>query len=164
VEGVEPGTTQTSACSPDGNFLVWASEFGELMVHHLNESGTHLLPGPGGTVQTLWIDPRGYWIAALTKNGQLSYWPVPRGRPLQDLPLQEFMEVMGAQTNIRVAADPSLPRGFREVETAFPGWEKAPVWQEWYSDQYMENPPWKPRFDPGSLAKTEEPAPEVGLK
>jgi WD40 repeat protein len=135
------------AIAPDESFVVAGNYDGSFRVRHLDEDRPHYLPGVQDVIWGLWIDPQGHWIAAIAGKDLVTYWPVPHGRPLHDRPLEEFLEVLRAQTNLRVVTDPDDPKGYRETATKFPGWETVPTWQEWYSEEYMKDPPWKPMLD-----------------
>ena len=111
---------------------------------HLDEGTRHVLPRLPGSVADLWIDPTAKWILAITSDGELSYWPVPGGRPLIDRPLDEFLEILRAQTNIRVSVDLGDAGRFDWSWNEFAGWETVPTWQEWASDAYFDDPPWNP--------------------
>ena len=159
LDSMDASMISKLAIAPDESFVVAGYAGGALRVRHLAEDRPHYLPGAkdwalpavADWVSNLWIDPRGYWIAAITGKGHLSYWPVPRGRPLHDRPLDEFLDLLRAQTNIRVVTDPDSPEGYREISTEFTGWDTVPGWQEWYSEEYMEDPPWKPMLDPATI-------------
>ena len=133
--------------SPDEEFVVMKELDGTLCVQYLDSDRYHLLPCDDGNVSDVWIDPDGLWIASLNARGRLSYWPVPRGEPLHDRPLDEFLAILKAQTNIRVVLDPQAGMDYRYDNLPFAGWETTPVWQEWYSEDYMKNFPWEARLD-----------------
>ena len=162
IESMGHAGLTTMAISPDGSFVVEGNADGQFWVKHFAEEQPHFLTGPEGQILNLQIDPEGHWIAALTSAGLLAYWPVPRGRPLHDRPLSEFLEILRAQTNIRMVVDPDDPRGYRETEVAFPGWKTAPSWQEWYSEEYMQDPPWTPMLDQRWLSEASSEAAKDG--
>jgi WD40 repeat protein len=139
------------AIAPDGRSIATGTRGGAIRVRHLAEDRAHFIPGPGGLITSLQIDPRGHWITAVTNDGEVGYWPVPRGRPLHDRPLAEFLAILRAQTNLRVIVDPGSAEGYRESTLDFPGWRTVPVWQEWYSDEYMRDPPWTPMLDRAAI-------------
>jgi hypothetical protein len=139
----------TAICiSPDERSVAVGLTGGDVILRHLDEAQPHRLIGPTGNVTSLRIDPRGFWIAVATESGQLWWLPVPRGRPLGALTRGEFLELLRAQTNVRVEIDPMAPEGYRQTRTDFPGWETVPTWQEWYTEEYMQDPPWTPMLDP----------------
>jgi hypothetical protein len=39
------------------------------------------------------------------------------------------------------------PHGHWIAARKFPGWKNEITWQEWYSDEYLRNPPWRARVD-----------------
>lgn len=135
------------AISADEGFVVMKEPDGTLCVQYLDSNRYHLLPCNDNNISDVWIDPGGNWIVSINAMGHLSYWPIPRGEPLHDRPLGEFLAILKAQTNIRVALDPQAERGYRYEHLPFPGWETLPVWQEWYSEDYMAEIPWEPRLD-----------------
>lgn len=147
IDELDRGGTAALAIAPDESFVVTGDDRGRFWVRHLDQDRPHFVTGPGGRILTLQIDPHGRWITALTGEGLLAYWPVPRGRPLHDRPLGEFLAVLEAQTNVRVVVAPDAPSGYREIAGRYPGWRNGVTWQEWYSDAYRRDPPWRPRVD-----------------
>ncbi len=139
-----PGRIGAIGISPDERFVAVGEHGGNINVRYLDEETHHVLPKLPGSVADLWIDPTSKWILATTSAGELSYWPVPRGRPLIDRPLDEFLEILKAQTNIRVKVDLANAGRFDWSWNEFSGWESLPSWQEWNSDEYMLDPPWNP--------------------
>ena len=93
-------------------------------------------------VWDLWIDPTCHWILVASPSA-IRYWPVPRGEPMLDRPLDEFLAILKAQTSLRVVLDVESPQGYRWAAPEFPGWEKVPSWQDWWSDEYLQNVPWR---------------------
>jgi len=145
------GRATAVAIAPDESFIAMGLAGGDIQVQHLDEDRPHRLIGPAGNVTSLWIDPHGFWIAVGTDRGQLWWLPVPHGRPLDDLTGDEFGALLRDQTNVRVVVDPTTPEGYRQSTTAFRGWDTVPSWQQWYSDEYMKDPPWKPMLDPETM-------------
>lgn len=144
---MDPRPITALAVAPDGTFVAWGTETGALGVRHLTEDQSHFLPGPGTRVVSLWVDPGGRWLGAVTGAGEVWWWPVPRGRALIDRPHREFLELLRAQTNLRVVVEADAPEGIRNEVTAFPGWQHAPRWQEWETEDYLQDPPWTPMLD-----------------
>jgi len=147
---------QPLAISPDERFVVTRESRGTLCVQYVDDDRYHLLPSNDAGISDIWIGGKGFWIGAINYEGKLSYWPVPRGEPLHDRPLEEFLAILKAQTNIRAFIDLSSERGYRYESEPFPGWETTPVWQEWYSPEYMEHTPWDPVVDLASLGVSSE--------
>lgn len=54
-------------------------------------------------------------------------WDIPQGRPLYNRPLKEFLEILRAQTNMRII-NVEAEEGYSIVYDRFPGWETAPSW------------------------------------
>lgn len=131
------------AIDPQGTYVATCSADGSIRVQFLDEDRFHLLPWAAEGIYELWTDPKGLWLCAVTYQGNLSWWPIPRGEPLHDRPLDAFLNVLRAQTNLRVLIDPEEEKGYRYELVPFPGWAINRTWQEWYSDEYMENVPWR---------------------
>jgi len=53
---------------------------------------------------------------------------MPEGRPLHDLPHDEFLARLRSLTNYRVVPDETSPTGYRIEIEPFPGWENVPTW------------------------------------
>jgi WD40 repeat protein len=152
MEADRSGTFVTAlAIAPDASCVAVGYADGSMRVQRFDEEQSHYLPGTGAAIWSLRMGPKAYWLAALSSNGHLRYWPIPRGRPLEARPLDEFLDILRAQTNLRVVTDLEAPEGYQEVTHDFPGWDTAPAWQEWYSEAYMEDPPWKPMLDPATI-------------
>jgi len=137
------------AISPDESFIVAGYRNGAIRVHFLDQQSPHHLLRQPSPVMGLWVDPKSNWILASTRDGHASYWPVPRGRPLFDRPIGEFLTILKAQTNLRIAVDIDSPVGYRYTDSAFPGWETVPTWQEWNTGEHLIDPPWEPILDAG---------------
>ena len=98
---------------------------------------------PHGDQHDLWIDPSGRWVVATFLDASVHYLPLPRGRPLHRSEVDEFLDILRAQTNIRIAIDYESDQIFRKITSEFPGFDTVPTWQEWASDEYYENRPWR---------------------
>jgi WD40 repeat protein len=147
------------AIAPDESFVATGLVNGCFQVKFLDAEGHHHLPGPimdatdnPQAIVQVQIDPHGRWLTAITMNSRVVHWPVPRGCQPQDRPLKELLAMLRAQTNLRVVMDSSSPAGYRVTAIPFNGWETTPTWQDWYSDEYLQDPPWKPLLDPEVLA------------
>lgn len=131
--------------APDESFVAASSAQNLLYLYFLDEDLLHVLPfsGDGAYLEHIWISPDSRWIATKDFKTTLRYWPVPRGPSLQDRPIEELLDVLRAQTNYRVVLDPEKPEGYEVTVGDFPGWSTPVNWQEWYSEEYFENPPWR---------------------
>lgn len=136
----------TTAMSADGRIVATGHADGTIGVHHRGAAAAHQLCGPGPGITDLRLEPAGRWLAALSSDGVLTWWPVPRGRPLGSRPLPELLAILGRQTNLRVIADPSAAGGFQRTAAAFPGWQTVPRWQPGITDDIFADPPWTPLF------------------
>jgi serine/threonine protein kinase/WD40 repeat protein len=143
--------SQAMAIAPNERFIVTRETRGTLCVQYIDEDRYHLLPSNDGWLSDLWVSDENLWLGAINQEGKLAYWPVPEGEPLHDRPLEEFLEILKAQTNIRAFLDVNSEEGFRYEVGPFPGWNTTPVWQEWYSAKYMDNIAWEPVVDLGKI-------------
>jgi RNA polymerase sigma factor (TIGR02999 family) len=64
---------------------------------------------------------------------------VKRGAVPSRLRLEEVALATDAEPETLLVVDEAL-----EAEGNFPGWETVPTWQDWYSEEHMRAPPWKP--------------------
>ncbi len=118
--------TWSLAMSPDARFLVAGMAGGEVIVQFLDEEEPHLLLGHDGSVTAVWISPDSDEIRSASKDGTVRVWQVPEGKPLQTLPREELLDILRAQTNLRIVTDPDAEDGYRIVYDDFPGWENTP--------------------------------------
>ena len=116
------------AISPDGSFVVSGTYKGEVFVLPLDSDEPYMLPGHDGPVTALWISPESDEIRTAGTDGTVRIWDVPDGPRTHSLPHAEFLDILRAQTNMRVVTDIDADEGYRIVYDRFPGWEKAPVW------------------------------------
>ena len=90
-------------------------------------------------VTELAVSPDGQWIASTGGRGTLRLWPMPDldRPPLQSLPLDDLLELLRAQTNLRVR--PAGPDDwsvyasttgyfFHYEDPAFKSWDDVPTW------------------------------------
>jgi len=121
--------------SPNGRFVVAGMVGGEVWVLPLDEKEPHVLLGHEGDVSAVWGGVTAVWISpesdrifTAAKDGTVRIWDVPQGRPLHNLPLDELLATLRAQTNLRVVVDAKAENGYRIEYHKFPGWETAPTW------------------------------------
>jgi WD40 repeat protein len=112
-----------------GQTLVTGDSDGLVRVGPLSGEGEpHLLYGRTATVTSVAVSPDGRWVAAGGFDGGIRLWPVPEGRPLHTLPLDELLGKLRALTNLRVVPDAGSATGYKVEPGPFPGWAEAPVW------------------------------------
>jgi hypothetical protein len=72
----------------------------------------------------------GQTIMSASPDGTVKVWDIPQGRPLHDRPIEEFLALLRAQTNMRIVPDADEDVGYRITYDPFPGWaEPPPPWQ-----------------------------------
>jgi WD40 repeat protein len=120
--------TQTLAISPDARFVVAGRVDGEVWVLPLDAAEPHVVLGHEGPVGALWISPESDRIYSAAQDGTVRIWDVPQGQPLHACPLPELLEVLRAQTNMRIALDSRATNGYRIDYVRFPGWKTTPAW------------------------------------
>ncbi len=88
----------------------------------------HLLYGHTETITSLTFNSDATQLASTGTDGTIRIWPVPQGRPLHTLPLEELLETLRSLTNVRVVADEEVPGGFNIVFEPFAGWDRQLTW------------------------------------
>ena len=116
------GTIVVSGGGDDGIIRVGPASGGE----------PHWLVGHEGGVNQVAVSPEGRWIVSSGVDGTLRLWPMPDldEPPLHKLPREEFLQILRAQTNLRVVAAPKSDTGYRIDwdNPAFRSWDDVPTW------------------------------------
>ena len=131
-ERVLPIPTERVAClalSPDGSYAVVGTHAGEVLVLDLDSEVPHELLGHDDTVFAIWISPDGEEIRSASRDGTVRVWERPKSEPVHNLPHDEFMALIRAQTNMRAVPDFTTDEGYRIEYDEFPGWAQVPP--EW---------------------------------
>ena len=118
----------STAVAPDGSFVVLGHDDGRVQVHTVVSGENHFLFGHDKSVDGIYISPDGEEIRSASTDGTVRVWQRPRGRPIHDLPIDEFLSVLKAQTNLRAVLDDDAESGYRIEYDPIPGWETAPEW------------------------------------
>jgi len=116
------------AISPDICFVLAGRENGDVLYHSLETDETHLLLGHEEQAMHIEVIDGGKKIMSTSMDHTVRVWDIPRGRPLYNRPLKEFLEILRAQTNMRIVIDEETEEGYRIVYDRFTGWETAPTW------------------------------------
>ncbi len=121
-------TLMALAISPDARFVVAGMEKGEVLYLPLATDEPHLLLGHEGYVTVIRITPGSDGFLTAGYDGTVRTWNLPQGRPLHTRPLDELLDILHAQTNLRAVADVESADGYRVDYAPFPGWQTAPTW------------------------------------
>jgi serine/threonine protein kinase/WD40 repeat protein len=114
--------------SPNGEFVAMSGAHGELLVLPLDSNEPHVLWGHDKPIKGIWISPDSDEIRTASSDGTFCIWEVPNGPRTQNLPHDELLAVLRAQTNMRIVFDADSKEGYRIEYDPFPGWETAPEW------------------------------------
>ena len=103
------------AIDATGRFVVTADRDGVIRVGPITGEEPHLLFGHENSVTALAVDPEGRWIASGSEDTTVRLWPMPdlSKPPLHTLPRRELLAKLRSLTNLRVAADPESPSGWK---------------------------------------------------
>jgi WD40 repeat protein len=122
------GEVTSAAFGPGGEIVVTGSRSGEVRVGPASGEAPHLLLSDDALVGAVAVSPDGRWIASGDANGVIRLWPMPAGRPLHELPTEEFRRELGRLTNLRMVADASSENGYRLDVAPYTDWTAAPTW------------------------------------
>jgi hypothetical protein len=117
----------------DESLIVIGLWGGEILLFSLTASSLpHVLLGGDGTlVGEVKFDPSGQYIySSISREdseGMFRRWSIPKGRPLLELSLSEFLQYLRSQTNVRVVANPEADKGFSITNEPFAGWDALPM-------------------------------------
>jgi hypothetical protein len=115
----------TVAFNMDESMLAVSFKGGDLSLVPTAGGEAHVLFTNTGVPRTC-FDPLGRYVASFDFSGSLCLFPIPTGRPVQQLPTEEFLDHLRSQTNVRIVPDKSQPTGFRVTLEPFSGWEALP--------------------------------------
>ena len=116
---------------PTGKLVVSAG--GNIVrVGRVSGEEPHVLIGHESWVTQVTVSPDGKWIASSGADGTLRLWPMPDldRPPLHALPVEELLEVLRAQTNLRMVPNPESPGDFQLLieNPGFRSWDDVPTW------------------------------------
>ena len=103
----------TVAFHPSGELVASGDSDGIVRVGSVAGDEPHLLFGHNDAVQEITVHPGGDWLATTSKDRSVRVWPMPRGRPFQTLPHEEFLSRLRSLTSLRVVGDAENPAGYR---------------------------------------------------
>jgi WD40 repeat protein len=114
--------------SADGSLVAAGTNEGRVLLLPLDSDEPHVLFGHEGAVRAVWISPGNDEIRSTGDDGTVRIWEMPEGPPLISRPRGELLDILRAQTNVRVVVDAEAEDGYRVVYDPFPGWKTAPTW------------------------------------
>jgi WD40 repeat protein len=116
------------AISPNAQFMVIGMVDGDVLYWPLDSDEPHLLIGHEEWVTSVKVSPDSNFIMAIAQDGMMRTWPVPKGPPLHTRALDELLDILYAQTNMRVIVDEESPDGYRVEYEVFDCWDSPPNW------------------------------------
>ena len=127
------GDGQHWVFDPTGTIVVSGGKDGILRVGRASGEASHWLVGHQGMINQVEVSPDGRWILSSGEDGTLRLWPMPDldTPPLQALPHNELLDVLRAQTNLRVTPDPGSSTGYHVTgeNPDFRSWDDLPpIW------------------------------------
>jgi WD40 repeat protein len=127
----EYGVCVTSwGIDPSGRVIATGDQDGMVRVGRVEGGAPHLLYGHKGPVSDVEISPDGRWVASISDDETLRFWPMPDldRPPLHMLPYDELLVKLRSLTNLRAVRDPESSTGWTIALGPFPGWKEVPEW------------------------------------
>jgi serine/threonine protein kinase/WD40 repeat protein len=117
---------ESVAFDPKGTKFITGDSDGLIRVGSVTGETPLLLFGHRSEIVDIQVHPNGNWIlSGEGGNPIVRLWRMPKGKPIQLLPLKEFQNVLREMTNVRVVPDENLPGGHRTELDKFAGWGKG---------------------------------------
>ncbi|MDX1501588.1 MAG: WD40 repeat domain-containing protein, partial [Thermoanaerobaculia bacterium] len=116
-----------AALGPEGRIVASAGDDRIVRVGRADGGEPHLLFRQADRVRGIAVDPLGRWVVT-SGGGELRFWPLPDvdRTPTHALLKEELVDLLEAQTNLRLVESPEDPTGWTLEWGPFPGWSESP--------------------------------------